>query len=81
MKNLKLIGTLFINTETGEKVLFPVGGATPQSKKEPGRIVKQPTPEFIKDSKEEAESRKTFNLGGILKKHNQSDKLPKNPLK
>ena len=83
MKDLKLIGTLFLNTKTGEKVIFPVGGAKPQTENgggAPGRIIKQPTPEFIRDSKAEAESRKTFSLGNILGKYRGKDKLPKNPM-
>lgn len=72
------VGILCLDSETKEKVFYPVEVNIPKKPQEVGKITKQPTPEEVEIEKE---TRPDFTLSGILKRHREHEEnLPKNPL-
>ena len=67
MPDIKVLGTLCKNNETGEHFLVPAKESV--TVRQPGKIVKQPTPEDVEISKE---MKKDYTLRGVLKKHEVS---------
>ena len=67
-----ILGVLVRNDDTGEVTMLPVSLTDRQpSGGKSGKIVKQPTPDEVTVSKEQAED---FSLDGRLKKHKEVSK-------
>jgi hypothetical protein len=60
------IGILCLDSETKERVFYPVEAIIPQKSQEVGKITKQPSPEEVEIEKER---KPDFSLSGILRKH------------